>query len=189
MKKIKHLYWSWIADNELAHFDIEEYIEILETNNRVMTNLEDVDPIFEKDENFYVFKNNNEYNIYYKDFHIFFDKTVNDRIVTISIKKQDDRWIVPTAKKTVDISHPINESIEVYYNFTTIVKNREQYNGERHLSGTWDKVLVTQIKEFQSKVIDLTSMSLFNKEYGHGVKLFKTYKTSKSETKKFKKTS
>lgn len=172
MSFFENFYYKWRINCKLCYFNFIPFIDILEEYNRFdVVGAEDtIIPFklsFEQgSNNVECFKNsdNTEFDIYYRNLHLHYTNTEKNKMFTISLKKPEDDWVM-SEEEQVDMSHPINEVMEIFYSYDTLIADRKRCCGVEYIEGTWDKYFYVTLTNLEKTITGLTIAAQFSKEY------------------------
>lgn len=116
------------------------------------------------DSDFSAFKSDNGIiDIYYKNFHVFIADNKRDKIVSISLKKDEDKWEIDKNNP----SKPITKTFEIYRWYDVTVYDTDKYMNERYVDGSWNKYFYKTLKNLNDVINGMTDKNQMLAEYSH----------------------
>lgn len=116
------------------------------------------------DGDFSAFKSDNGIiDIYYKNFHVFIVNNDKDKIVSISLKKDEDKWEINKDNP----SKPITKTFEIYRWYDVTVYDTDKFMNERYVDGSWNKYFYKTLKDLDKYVNNMTVKNQMYQEYSH----------------------
>lgn len=174
MNLFKKIYYKWRINYKISCFDFKPFVKILEDYHKFTEPIPEGDEDFAKD--FYItdipgrvecFRNteNTEFDIYYENMHMHITDTKKDKVVTISLKKNNDRWSLASVNGVIDVSNPINDTMEVFCWYDVFVMNRKRCEGVEYVEGVWNKYFYCTLVELEKTIVGFTLAAQFTEEY------------------------
>ena len=108
------------------------------------------------DDDFTAFKSDNGIiDIYYKNFHVFIADNSKDKIISINLKKDEDKWEIDKTNP----SKPITKTFEIYRWYDVTVYDTDKYMNERYVDGSWNKYFYKTLKNLNNVINGMTDKS------------------------------
>ena len=161
----------------------KKYEKVYRNSNDIFTevNGEYVLSVKELDENEPVFikvsSDAENYVVFYENFFITYsisrasedytDRTAEDYIVRIHMKRQEDSWLFKplSSGDGCDVLDPLNVNAEVYVKYNVGVLHLNRCYGEDYRSGSWNKMFYRTLGSFIEKVHGFTEINRIKKSY------------------------
>lgn len=185
----KNIYRLFI-NTKLGTIDLFNGLELAKKYEKVYRNSNDIFTevngkyflsVKEFDENEPVFiKVSNDaenYAVFYENFFVTYsisrtsedytDRTAEDYIVRIHMKRQEDSWEFKplSSGDGCDVLDPLNVNAEVYVKYNVGVLHLNRCYGEDYHSGSWNKMFYRTLSSFVEKVRGFTEINRIKKSY------------------------
>ena len=162
--KILNFFNAFRAQNAFSNTNWFELKQIV-INNYAWLKTWDKDLIgtqFENNGEFHAFRSENldTVDIYVMNLHIHIVSTEKDKIVSVDIKRPNDKWELGAE---MDKPKTIHTTIYKWY-FVTVMDD-SQCTNEHYTKGAWDEIALKELKEAKDFIYYLTDTQKVSDEY------------------------
>jgi hypothetical protein len=155
------------------YWELEDFIRTIEKYNLIATNKDKEQMILnlnDEDGEYKIFKtivdNKTSYNIFIGNLHIRMEISPNEKVYSIHLKKQEDKWNFTLGDHgEFDYSHPTTQTFRVFMTYDVPVLNITRAAGDSYINGNWNKYVYNTLLLLEEKIIDCTDTAQFNENY------------------------
>ena len=156
LKLIRKKIYQHFLNKKLENLDARKLFKIMDEYDKLYGRPVDVNI---KSDELVGFNIGDNYDIFYKNVHIHYSETQDHIITRVSIKRDDDSWVIG------DTFSEGNESMEVYLTYNIAVLGGLRCTNTILKNGAWNEYVFKTLEEIESIVLNYTRESKFNKEY------------------------
>lgn len=159
-KIIRKKIYEFNLDKKTRNINVENLFSIMKEYHKLYDR--PIDSLINSDE-LIGFNIGNNYDIFYKNVHIYYTDTPERTVTRISIKKDNDVW------KIGDTFSEDNDTMEVYLKYDIEVLGGVRFSNNILKDGNWDEYVFKTLEEIEKIISSYTRESKFNKEYDHAL--------------------